>query len=48
VTGLASDLRRLHFTEDAVLLAYCAGDPKLGHLNQLRLRRASLSRLGGT
>jgi sialidase-1 len=28
-----------HFTEDAVLLAYCAGDPKVGHLNRLRLRR---------
>ena len=29
----------IHFTEDAVLLAYCAGDPKVGHLNRLRLRR---------
>ncbi len=32
----------IHFTEEAVLLAYCAGDPKVGHLNRLRLRRVSL------
>ena len=31
----------IHFTEEAVLLAYCAGDPKVGHLNRLRLRRVS-------
>jgi sialidase-1 len=31
----------IHFIEDAVLLAYCAGDPKVGHLNRLRLRRVS-------
>src|ERR1035437_4064705 len=35
----------IHFTEDAVLLAYCAGDPKVGHLNRLRLRHISLNRL---
>jgi hypothetical protein len=38
----------IHFTEDAVLLAYCAGDPKVGHLNRLRLRRISLNRLRET
>jgi len=32
----------IHFTEDAVLLAYCAGDAKVGHLNRLRLRRVGL------
>lgn len=32
----------LHFTDDALLLAYCAGDPKVGGLNRLRLRRLSL------
>ena len=32
----------MHFVEDAVLLAYCAGDAKVGHLNRLRLRRPSL------
>jgi sialidase-1 len=32
----------IHFTEDAALLAYCAGDPKVGGLNRLRLRRVSL------
>jgi sialidase-1 len=38
----------IHFTDDAVLLAYCAGDPKVGHLNRLRLRRISLNRLKET
>ncbi len=37
----------IHFTEDAALLAYCAGDPKVGHLNRLRLRRMSLASLKG-
>ena len=33
----------LHFTDDALLLGYCAGDPKVGHLNRLRIRRISLN-----
>lgn len=33
----------MHFTKDnAVLLAYCAGDTKVGGLNRLRMRRVSL------
>jgi hypothetical protein len=32
----------IHFTADAVLLAYCAGDSKVGGLSRLRLRRMSL------
>jgi hypothetical protein len=32
----------IHFTDDALLLAYCAGDSKVGGLNRLRLRRLSL------
>jgi hypothetical protein len=32
----------IHFTEDAMLLAYCAGDPQAGYLNRLRLRRVGL------
>jgi len=32
----------MHFTEKAVLLAYCAGDPKIGGLNRLRIRRIAL------
>lgn len=32
----------IHFTDDAVLLAYCAGDPKVGRLNRTRIRRVSL------
>lgn len=32
----------IHFTDDAVLLAYCAGDKKVGGLNRLRIRRLSL------
>jgi sialidase-1 len=35
----------IHFTVDAVLLAYCAGDVKVGGLNRLRLRRVSLQSL---
>ncbi len=33
----------IHFTGDSVLLAYCAGDSKIGGLNRLRIRRLSLS-----
>lgn len=29
----------IHFVDDAVLLAYCAGDSKVGGLNRLRIRR---------
>ncbi len=32
----------IHFTDDAILLAYCAGDSKVGALNRLRIRRISL------
>jgi sialidase-1 len=32
----------IHFTDDAALLAYCAGDSKVGHLNRLRIRRVGL------
>lgn len=32
----------IHFAGDAVLLAYCAGDPKVGGLNRLRLRRVTI------
>lgn len=32
----------IHFLDDAVLLGYCAGDKKVGGLNRLRIRRASL------
>jgi sialidase-1 len=32
----------IHFTAEAVLLAYCAGDAKVGGLNRLRLRRIAL------
>ncbi len=32
----------IHFTKDAVLLGYCAGDEKVGALNRLRIRRISL------
>ncbi len=35
----------IHFVEDAVLLAYCAGDPKVGGLNRLRIRRVPLRSL---
>ncbi len=33
----------IHFVGDAVLLAYCAGDSKVGALNRLRIRRVSQS-----
>lgn len=33
----------IHFTGDAVLLAYCAGDSKVGPLNRLRMRRIDLA-----
>lgn len=33
----------IHFTEDAVLLAYCAGGPKIGHLSRTRVRRINLA-----
>ncbi len=36
----------IHFTQDAVLLAYCAGDSKVGGLNRLRMRRIPLKELG--
>lgn len=32
----------IHFVKDAVLLAYCAGDNKVGGLNRLRMRRIEL------
>jgi sialidase-1 len=32
----------IHFTEDAVLLGYCAGDKVVGGLNRLRIRRIAL------
>jgi len=35
----------IHFTDDAVLLAYCAGDSKVGGLNRLRIRRISFATL---
>ncbi len=35
----------IHFTQDALLLAYCAGDPRVGGLNRLRLHRLTLDRL---
>jgi sialidase-1 len=35
----------MHYTQDAVLLAYCAGDPKAGGLNRLRIRRVLLPAL---
>ena len=31
----------IHFVKDAVLLAYCAGDAKIGGLNRLRIRRVA-------
>lgn len=33
----------MHFTRDAVLLAYCAGDDKVGRLARLRIRRIEFS-----
>lgn len=36
----------IHFTDDAVLLAYCAGSPQQGgRLNRLRMRRVLLSEI---
>jgi Neuraminidase (sialidase) len=32
----------MHFAEHTVLLAYCAGDAKIGGLNRLRIRRVTL------
>src|SRR5262249_6865787 len=32
----------IHFVGNAVLLAYCAGDTKIGALNRLRIRRIDL------
>jgi len=32
----------IHFTKDAMLLGYCAGDSKVGALNRLRIRRITL------
>ena len=37
----------IHFTDDAVLLAYCAGGPKIGHLNRTRIRRLTREMLAG-
>lgn len=36
----------IHMTDDAVLLAYCAGDSKVGALNRLRIRRIPLTWFG--
>ncbi len=38
----------IHFVDRAVLLAYCAGDSKVGGLNRLRIRRVDLEWLKGT
>lgn len=35
----------VHYTKDAVLLAYCAGDQKVGWLSRLRIKRVSLKDL---
>ena len=35
----------IHFTDDAVLLAYVAGNDQIGHLSRLRLRRIPLASL---
>ncbi len=32
----------IHFTDDAMLIGYCAGDSKVGALNRLRIRRITL------
>jgi len=37
----------MSFVDNAVLLAYCAGDSKIGGLNRLRIRRLSLASLSG-
>lgn len=36
----------MHYTKDAVLLGYCAGDSKVGGLNRLRIKRVLLKDLG--
>jgi hypothetical protein len=35
----------IHFTDDAVLLAYVAGNDQIGHLSRLRVRRIPLASL---
>jgi hypothetical protein len=35
----------IHFTDDAVLLAYVAGNDQIGHLSRLRIRRIPLAAL---
>jgi hypothetical protein len=35
----------IHFTQDAVLLAYVAGNDQIGHLSRLRVRRIPMSSL---
>jgi Neuraminidase (sialidase) len=35
----------IHFVDEAMLLAYCAGDSKVGGLNRLRIRRMSRTAL---
>jgi hypothetical protein len=35
----------MYYVDDAVLLAYCAGDSKVGGLNRLRIRRLELKAL---
>ncbi|MEO6003686.1 MAG: sialidase family protein [Opitutus sp.] len=35
----------IHFTDDAVLLAYCAGNDQIGRLSRLRIRRVPLTSL---
>lgn len=37
----------IHFTQDAVLLAYCAGDKDVGGLNRLKIRRMTLDKING-
>jgi sialidase-1 len=38
----------IHFVDDAVILAYCAGDSKIGGLNRLRIRRVDFTWLKQT
>lgn len=38
----------IHFVDHAVLLAYCAGDSKVGGLNRLRIRRIDLDWFTGS
>lgn len=35
----------IHFTKDAALLAYCAGDKEVGGLNRLKIRRIPLEKI---